>query len=307
MDQFLKYYRAKIRAQKNNPGTDINIHYTFIDKTPIEKVHLNFCKSILGTKRSSSNLAVRSELGRLPLESFISAQSIIYLARLYNENISPLLKEAFKLSQNLDETGIFSWFTYAKKSANIMGIDLSQLENCKSTQELKSLRNIIKKNTDDYFRTLTLNKIDNLDEENKIFLYKSIKSNDLTCEYYLSHPNMAVRKNITKFRISDHPLFIETGRYHRPKILRHERLCKICKVLDDEGHFFFTCKINESIRKNLILNFSNDYNTFIDKNTTTKLDVILNPSSSKQIKAVSSFIEQSLELRKEDSTRLNCA
>ena len=81
-----------------------------------------------------------------------------------------------------------------KKSANIMGIDLSQLENCKSTQELKSLRNIIKKNTDDYFRTLTLNKIDNLDEENKIFLYKSIKSNDLTCEYYLSHPNMAVRK-----------------------------------------------------------------------------------------------------------------
>jgi hypothetical protein len=40
----------------------------FIDKTAIEKVHLGFCKSTLGVKKSSNNLAVRAELGRLPLK-----------------------------------------------------------------------------------------------------------------------------------------------------------------------------------------------------------------------------------------------
>lgn len=33
----------------------------------IEKLHLNFCKYILGVKRSTCNVAVYSELGRCPL------------------------------------------------------------------------------------------------------------------------------------------------------------------------------------------------------------------------------------------------
>lgn len=39
----------------------------FIENTSEENVHLGFCKSILGVKKSSINLAVRTELGRLPL------------------------------------------------------------------------------------------------------------------------------------------------------------------------------------------------------------------------------------------------
>ena len=38
-----------------------------IDKTAIEKVHLGFCNSTLGVQKSTTNLAVRAELGRLPL------------------------------------------------------------------------------------------------------------------------------------------------------------------------------------------------------------------------------------------------
>jgi len=38
----------------------------------------------LGVKKSSTNLAVRAELGRLPLESFIKTQTSLYLLRLNN-------------------------------------------------------------------------------------------------------------------------------------------------------------------------------------------------------------------------------
>jgi hypothetical protein len=44
------------------------------------------------------NLAVRAELGRLSLESSIKAQTSLYLLRINNDNINPLLKEAFHLS-----------------------------------------------------------------------------------------------------------------------------------------------------------------------------------------------------------------
>ena len=111
MDSYLKLFRATLHVEKSNSEID---ELNFIDKSAIEKVHLGFCKSTLGVKKSSTNLAVRAELGRLPLESFIKTQTSLYLLRLNNDNINPLLKEAFHLSKILDKEGLYSLFTYAK-------------------------------------------------------------------------------------------------------------------------------------------------------------------------------------------------
>ena len=98
MDYFLVYHRAKQRAILRNGNMD---HFTFIDRTPFEKVHLIICKHLLGTKKTSSNIGVRAELGRFPVENFINSQAILYLARLHTDNLYPLLKEAFELSNLL--------------------------------------------------------------------------------------------------------------------------------------------------------------------------------------------------------------
>ena len=58
MDYVLVYHRAKQRAILRNMD-----HFTFLDRTPFEKVHLIFCKHLLGTKKISSNIGVRAELG----------------------------------------------------------------------------------------------------------------------------------------------------------------------------------------------------------------------------------------------------
>jgi hypothetical protein len=55
MDYFLVYHRAKQRAILRNGNMD---HFTFIDRTPFEKVPLIFCKHLLGTKKTSSNIGV---------------------------------------------------------------------------------------------------------------------------------------------------------------------------------------------------------------------------------------------------------
>ena len=103
MDYFLVYHRAKQRAILRNGNMD---HFTFIDRTPFEKVHLICCKHLLGTKKTSSNIGVKAELGRFPVEHFINSQAILYLARLHTDNLNPLLKEAFELSKSLDSQGV---------------------------------------------------------------------------------------------------------------------------------------------------------------------------------------------------------
>jgi hypothetical protein len=64
VDSYLKLFRVTLCAEKSNSEID---ELNLIDKTAIEKVHLGFCKSTLGVKKSYTNLAVRAELGRLPL------------------------------------------------------------------------------------------------------------------------------------------------------------------------------------------------------------------------------------------------
>jgi len=46
---------------------------------------------------------------------------------------------------------------------------------------------------------------------------------------------------LTKLRVSSYKLRIETGRYGRNLIERHERLCELCTSgqVEDEYHFLF--------------------------------------------------------------------
>ena len=55
----------------------------------------------------------------------------------------------------------------------------------------------------------------------------------------------------TKFRISDHSLEIEKGRYNKTPC--EERLCKNCGVIEDKAHFILKCKVNQNLRENLCL------------------------------------------------------
>ena len=145
-----------------------------------------------------------------------------------------------------------------------------------------------------YYSNLINNKINELNDLNKNVLYKYLKINEKN--YYLNHPNKEHRKLLAKFRVSDHELLIEKGRY--TKIPRDQRLCKNCNLIEDEIHFFFQCKNNILVRVQFLQKYEKTYTDFDNKTLSEKLVAILNPSTPEDIKAVVSFIKQSLELRK---------
>ena len=71
-------------------------------------------------------------------------------------------------------------------------------------------------------------------------IYSRIKTH---CKYetYLNlHP---FNKIITKFRLLNHYLPIEKGRYVKPKLDRNQRICTFCKShVGDELHVIFECE-----------------------------------------------------------------
>ena len=97
----------------------------------------------------------------------------------------------------------------------------------------------------------TLEKLSSFNETSKLYIYSKIKSELKLENYLLFFSNFKMRQLFTKFRVSDHSLEIESGRYKN--ITREERKCKNCNLneIGDEYHFFLKCSANHSLRNNL--------------------------------------------------------
>jgi hypothetical protein len=119
-------------------------------------------------------------------------------------------------------------------------------------------------------------------------------------EYYLSHPDRNVRFILTKFRLSEHKFSIEIGR--NLKIPRDQRLlflymCDL-QCLGRWISFFLWMQEKYQYSKHFIPILSKYiYWNFLELNHEEKLTKILNPTTPEQIRPVTSFIRQSLELR----------
>ena len=90
------------------------------------------------------------------------------------------------------------------------------------------------------------------------------------------------RSTVTRWRLSCHPLYIETGRYKPPKIARSERKCKFCAVLEDEEHALFFCRAHFGIRQ--------QHSSLLTDYVSTK--EILNPRSIEDVERISKYLQE---------------
>jgi hypothetical protein len=71
------------------------------EKSSYEKIHTKYCKTVLGLKKTACNISTLSELGRLPIASFIKTQVMMYFVRINTNNINPLIKESLNVNKSL--------------------------------------------------------------------------------------------------------------------------------------------------------------------------------------------------------------
>ena len=216
------------------------LDYEKWDANPIEKVHLSFCKHVLGVNRSTTNNLVRGELGRYPLKITIDFRYISFLQHIKSMTKSSLVYQALIANEKLDSN-------YINFTTHLNNIGAST----KSPDILKMTKNQVK-NT----MKLSYNKVwkSRIQEIRKGKFFTDIKK-DISFEPYLSSAlTRGERVLITKLRTSDHDLEIEKGRRHRPVIPRENRLCKFCNnnQIEDEMHFIFECTPYEPQKSNFL-------------------------------------------------------
>ena len=99
---------------------------------------------------------------------------------------------------------------------------------------------------------------------------------------YIYNPSIyEERIIITKWRLSNHRLKIETGRYHVPKIPPNERYCLTCyPFIENEQHVLFECPLYEEVR--------HKYNSLFVKYPL--VNAILNPNCASDAETLGRFL-----------------
>ena len=263
--------------------------FTTYDKCPFEKIQNFILKDTLGVHGKASNLAVRTELGIYPIYLKIFKLMFNYYTRLSKldhcddtENLI-ILKNAFAEDCKLAKSSSKSWLKSLQDFQHHFGIkDL----NISKEQFQEELKTFYKKELGLQMKNISEN------ESGKLSFYSKIITtlDEYEIQPYLSFPiSKLLRSNLTKLRVSAHPLYIETGRYCKPPVPREKRLCYSCKnAIENEEHFILHCQEYNDIRSR--------YSTCFDKKEMCE---IINPKNYDMTKNICLYIKESLQLRKQ--------
>ena len=180
---------------------------------------------------------------------------------LYNEIKRPDVMSMIKECQ-------YKFYQKVKSLKKEEAVVVSILELCKDTPFVNY-----------YESLLPDNKMHNI-HEREVRIHQSESS---MTQYYCSIVNVETKANIytnlvddryrriiTRWRLSNHKLRIETGRYQVPFVQREDRRCYRCNTLEDEKHAIYFCPSFTVIRSNFTI--------LLEKYPS--VDLLLNPEPS---------------------------
>ena len=90
------------------------------------------------------------------------------------------------------------------------------------------------------------------EDKPKLRTFITFKNFGITPPYLLMPLSFLQKKFLAKIRLSTLAIRIETGRYERPKLMIHQRLCPSCKdgqSIETEEHFVFACVRYNNLRE----------------------------------------------------------
>ena len=249
--------------------TDINIHMKLFntlvkpillynaeiwglhDVKCLERICLKFYKFSLKISQTSSTTAIYSELGLLPISYDINLAVAKYYERARNQMNSNLLTDALSLSTKLAHEDLHSWSYFLSNHMKTLGFNITfnqpTIYQIKERSQEQHLQNI----------NYQLNNPQGISGKggNKLRYYRLLKQPLHNMEKYLTViKDPMLRQAMTRLRISNHTLLIESGRHTHPPTPPEERLCTLCNLKDveDEPHFLIACPRFSHLRHNML-------------------------------------------------------
>ena len=261
------------------------------DSSPIEKIHLKFCKHYLEVNNKASNVACRAELGRLPLIIPINQKIMKYFVYLNNKDNDSIVKQSFLMSKNLhfiNNSGFYSNFMNLIEQYHVSNLDPESLDNDRIRRYTTNMK-------EKYISSWR----HSLEHSKKLEFYKVFKDDYVTSDYLNQLRNFNERRNLVKLRVSNHKLMIELGRYQTDHMPRETRLCPLCKSnqVENETHFLLQCS-KYSLQRQTFFNRINEIIPDIErKSTSESIKLLMNSNEYHVNKLVMKFISLCMNIR----------
>jgi hypothetical protein len=255
----------------------------------IEKIHIRFCKRLLGVRVTTQNDFVYSKLGRQPLLYFRIITIMKYWVKIVHGTKTKYVNACYQLSLNESSGTGNSWTKSVKDVLYMYGYGDVWLNQGVGDVDIfiESFKLRIKD-------TFTQNWHSRLEESPRAIFYRLYKI-DFSPSLYLDHIyNKSYRIALSRLITSSHNLRVETGRWqHNPPLPRERRLCFFCRnKLEDEYHFVMECPLYNELRKQLIPGY------YIRRPSMFKFLNLLQTENKKLLNAVAKFVFKSFITRR---------
>ena len=244
------------------------LDYTKWDKHPIESLHAEFIRNILRVQRKTPTNACRAELGRFPLALNIQKRSLKFWLHLKSSPENTIKFQAITTQEVSPETSPLCQLVL--KLTNTPTHPSQTSTASQNHIKVKQIMNQSKKNYLEHWD-------DQTKSQSKLECYLSLKRDYELAEYLSTVRDTRQRQILTKYRLSDHSLAVEKGRYKQAWLPREQRLCGHCTTgeVETEMHFLLYCPKFEQIRKGYFLQFSNKIANFSSLKDCDKLAQLL--------------------------------
>ena len=195
-------------------------------------------------------------LGGGLVSTAINQKIMNYSSYLLSKDNCSIVKQIFLISQDLHHAGKNSYYSNIidmSEYYNLPCFDVTNLTNAKVKHFVSVMQ-----------QKYILYRQHTMQNSSKLEFFNTFK-NDCTPSYYLGLTRKLNERKLVKFRIGNHKLRIETGRYDQ--IPRVNRLCPLCKSnqIEDESHFLIYCNKYSTLRnefykkKNISFRILNNY------------------------------------------------
>ena len=262
----------------------------FCQANAIERVHMQFCKKLLGVKKTTQNDFVYGELGRT---NYTTKRYLIIIKYWLKILLTPENKY-IKLVYNIMLKDIqempnkTNWASLVRQL--LMSLGLNEVWLAQGVANTDVFLSVFKQRINDIF---VQNWHERLEGSSRANFYKSISH--FQFQPYLENINVCkYMKSVCKLRMSSHRLAIESGRWARPvRIPIEERKCVYCDLLEDEFHFVLECKCYTELRNKYIPRY------FFRRPSMFKFVELLNTTNTKILRNLSTYIFLAFEYRTE--------
>ena len=185
---------------------------------PIEKLHMSFCKQLLGVRKQTTTDGVLLELGMTPISFYAIKAAVKNWERILRNKANRLLIASvnYATKENL------LWTSNIRKIFCTNGLLQAYLSKLNESEDTKKgpINNMLHQRLCDQFNQTSLETVKTSSKMKTLNLLKQEHGR----ESYLDEiPNSKHRNAMTKLRLSAHSLAIETGRYNQTK--PEDRIC----------------------------------------------------------------------------------